>query len=288
MNEKIRFEWNLGNSCSFNCTYCHIELKDGRNPFPNLDRLIPAFAHLKEQTRDFLSVQIEITGGEPSESEALRFIIENNTDERIKFKLISNASADLQWWKSIKNSLYGAQLTYHNISNFDHFFDVVQELKKINPRLIIPLTPETWMKQKQVYDILRNLNFDVHLQMLYSNFTRGNNQYLKYTQEQWNEYYHTQGVDPTKKDQVVQTIEFKRVHNLNNFFGHLCWAGVDQLVIDNFGDVWRGWCKADGPMGNIYNQTINLDRHPRVCPRSQCKNGFDLQARKSENSWGIA
>lgn len=288
MNGRIRFEWNLGNSCSQDCLYCHRELKDGRNPFPTYDLLFPAFAHLIEQTRDFLSVQIEITGGEPSESSALRTVIENNNDDRIKFKLISNGYAEQGWWRSIKTNLYGVQLTYHQSCDLDHFYNVVQELNTLRPRIMIAVAPEHWDKQKQIFDLFKSLGHDVNLQMLYSNFTRGNNEYLKYSQEQWNEYYISKGIDPNEKQQVVQTIEFKRVHSLNNYYGHLCWAGVDQLVIDNFGDVWRGWCQSDGSMGNIYKQTMQLDRQPRVCPRLQCRNGFDLQARKSENSWGIA
>ena len=41
-------------------------------------------------------------------------------------------------------------------------------------------------------------------------------------------------------------------------------------------------------MGNIFAQTVSLDIGPRACPKPQCKNGFDLQARKSEGSWGLA
>lgn len=288
MIDILRIEWNLGNSCNLKCSYCSKELNDGTNAFPNLEVLCPAFDHLLDQTRAFSSVEIEITGGEPTESLALKQIIENTCDPRIKFKLISNGSADITWWKSIKHKLFGLQLTYHQIANLYHFSDIVQELKDIRPRVLIALTPETWETQKQVYNLFRTSGHDVHMQLLYSNFTKGNSEYLKYSKEQWDEYYRSEGIDPTATQEVVQTIEFKRINHLNNYFGHLCWAGVNQIVIDNFGDAWRGWCKANEPMGNIYKKTLELDRQPRVCPRSQCKNGFDLQARKSENSWGIA
>jgi hypothetical protein len=130
--------------------------------------------------------------------------------------------------------------------------------------------------------------YDVHLQLLYSNFTRGNNQYLKYSNEQWAEYYSTQGVDIHNQQQVETTIEFKRVNHLNNYYGHLCWAGYNQIVIDNFGDVYRGWCKSNNSLGNVYRHDVVLDKQPYPCPKTQCKNGFDLQAHKSKGSWGIA
>lgn len=288
MNDKLRIEWNLGNSCSLACSYCSKDLNNGTNPFPNYEVLRPAFDHIIDQTRAFSSVQIEITGGEPTESSALRSVISELTQDHIKLKLISNGSADIEWWASIVNKLYEVQLTYHARANFDHFFSVVNVLKTVRPRVLVAITPESWSTQKLVYDIMQSLGYDVHLQLLYSNFTKGNSNYLKYSQDQWNQYYISEGINPTIKEEVVETIEFKRMHRLNDFFGHLCWAGLDQIVVDNFGDVYRGWCKADGSMGNIYKKNFVLDRQPRVCPKNQCKNGFDLQARKSENSWGLA
>lgn len=289
MNELITIDWNLGNSCDLKCSYCNWELYDGSNPFPDIDTFIPAFDHVIDQTRDFSQVNLEFSGGEPTQSQSIQHVILNNTDNRLRFKLASNAQASVSWWTDIAHKLYDLTLSYHQATSFDHFFSVVQTVSKIlNPKVYIPLTPETWLVQKSAYDRLKALGYDVHLQLLYSNFTRGNDQYLKYTDEQWDEYYATQGVDIHNVAQVEKTIEFKRINHLNNYYGHMCWAGYNQIVIDNFGDVYRGWCKAGNSLGNVYKQTVILEKQPALCPRRQCKNGFDLQARKSENSWGMA
>ena len=137
-------------------------------------------------------------------------------------------------------------------------------------------------------EYLLDLGYEVHLQLLYSNFTRGNDTYLKYTQEQWDEYYTEKGIDIHNTAQVEQTVEFKRVNHLNNYYGHMCWSGYNQIIIDNFGDVYRGWCKAGNSLGNVFRHDVLLDKQPAPCPKTQCKNGFDLQARKSKGSWGMA
>jgi len=31
-----------------------------------------------------------------------------------------------------------------------------------------------------------------------------------------------------------------------------------------------------------------LDAKPKPCPKAQCNNGFDINVRKSEQSWGMA
>lgn len=284
---KIIIDWNFGNTCDLKCNYCNKELYDGANPFPTLDNFGPAFDHLINQTQGFSHVQLEFSGGEPSQSEAMRRVILSNADERVKFKINSNAQAPVEWWSNIAHKLYESTLTYHSSTEFEHFLRVVYAVSNyIRPKIQIPLTPDTWDLTN--YRTLKSLGCDVHLQLLYSNFTRGNNEYLKYTDQQWEEYYKEQGIDIKNIVQVEKTVEFKRVNNLNNFYGHLCWAGYNQIIIDNFGYVYRGWCKSGNDLGNVFKGTVELLKQPGVCPKQQCRNGFDLSARKSENSWGFA
>lgn len=289
LKDTIRIEWALGNSCNASCSYCPSELRQGSNPFPAIEKLIPAFDHLVDQCRDFSQIQVEVTGGEPTQSIALQQLIDNVKDSRVKFKLISNGSAHLYWWKSAVRNLYGVKLTYHLKEDFNHFKSVVEELHdKVNLEVAVAIEPEHWFPGIDAYNVFKTINPNTHVQLLYSNFTKGNSKYLDYSEIQWYEYYKTQGIDISNRQQVESTIEFKKVNNLNNYYGHLCWAGCTQIVIDNFGDVFRGWCKAGNVLGNIYRGDLILEASPTVCPKRQCKNGFDLQARKSENSWGIA
>jgi hypothetical protein len=184
--------------------------------------------------------------------------------------------------------LYALTLTYHLHTDLDHFKQVASITKECGPKIFVAITPDTWATGMSAYQELKSLHADVSIQLLYSNFTRGNDQYLKYTEPQWYEYYKLQGIDIANPQQVESTIEFKRINHLNNYYGHLCWAGFNQIVIDNFGDVYRGWCKSNNSMGNVFRQDVVLDKKPYPCPKQQCKNGFDLQAHKSKGSWGIA
>lgn len=289
MNNTIKIDWNLGNTCDLKCSYCSPVLHDGTNPFPNIEKFIPAFDHLIDQTRDFSRVNIEFSGGEPTQSDGIRKIILENTDNRIKFKLVSNAQAPLDWWEVTVQHLFELTLTYHQATNLEHFLNVIRVVEKyLKPKIYVSLTPSNWESQIVAYKFLKSFDFDVRPQMLYSNFTKGNNEYLKYNDEQWAEYFKEIGIDVNVPKQVESTIEFKRVNKLNDFYGHLCWAGTTQFVIDNFGDAWRGWCKSDRCLGNVFLKTLVLNPIPKVCPKTQCKNGFDLGAKKSEGSWGIA
>jgi len=288
VNETLTVDWNFGNECALKCNYCNVELHDGANPFPIADKFCPAFEHLIDQTRAFSRVNLEFSGGEPTQSMSLQYVILSNTDDRVKFKLISNGQANIGWWESISHKLYALTLTYHLHTDLDHFKQVASITKECGTKIFVAITPDTWPAGMDAYQELKSLHTDVSIQLLYSNFTRGNDQYLKYTEPQWYEYYKLQGIDIAVPQQVESTIEFKRINHLNNYYGHLCWAGYNQIIIDNFGDVYRGWCKSNNSLGNVFRQDVVLDKKPYPCPKQQCKNGFDLQAHKSKGSWGIA
>lgn len=288
MNDVLTIDWNLGNSCNLDCSYCYWELKNGDNPFPNIDKFGPAFAHLVEQTRAFSCVQIEFSGGEPTQSPALKQTILDSKNTNIRFKLVSNAQSEITWWEEVIGSMYGLVLTYHLHTDLEHFKQVVAIARTTDLKVYVAITPDKWEEGITAYRQLKQLHHECHLQLLYSNFSKGNDQYLKYSEDQWAEYYAEKGIDVGNQQQVETTIEFKRVNHLNNYYGHLCWAGYNQIVIDNFGYVYRGWCKSNRSLGNVFTNDVLLDQQPYPCPKQQCKNGFDLQARKSKGSWGIA
>jgi hypothetical protein len=289
-NENIlKINWSLGNTCNLDCSYCPADLKDGSTAFPTIEVLRPAFAHLLEQARAFSLIQIDISSGEPTACEALKVLMLENTSPEIKFKLQSNGQADIDWWKQVAPKIYAIDLSYHSHTDLDHFINVVNTVKETSEITIrVPHTDDNWIACHRAYLLFKEIGFPVSMQMLYKNFTKGNNQYLDYDKGQWDTYYRSIGIDPDAPAQVSNTVEYKRMNNLNNYYGHLCYAGVNQIIVDSFGYVYRGWCKSNGHMGNIFDSTFRLDPKPRPCPRFQCSNGFDLMAPKSEKSWGMA
>ena len=282
MANELKIQWNIGNDCNYNCGYCHTDLKNGSNPFPNLDKLRVGFDNIVGQTQPFSLVKMELTGGEITQSPAIKEFLVTKIP-KINFRIYSNGSADVAWWEEVRPNIYQMDLTYHPSSDLTHFVSVVKAINKIageGLNLIIAAPHNNWDKAIQAYTELKP--FNPTLQMLYTNFARGNNNYFGYTESQWSQFRTLSGIEEFK------TKEFKKVHRLNNFYGHLCWAGVEQIVINNFGDVYRGWCFSGTSLGNIFNDTFVLDAKPKPCPKTQCNNGFDLDVRKSEQSWGMA
>ena len=287
MYDLLTVDWSLGNQCNLRCQYCHWELHNGENLFPNIETLQSAFDHLVDRCRYFSLIRIEFSGGEPTLSQSTQELIVNNKNKNVEFKLVSNGTATHDWWLKAKEHLYEVILTYHIQTDINHFINVIKLLDSTLLKVFVAIPADSWDYGIEAYNTIKAVYKNTHIQLLYKNFTRGNSIYQNYTKDQWKEYYHEQGIDISKAEIVEKTIEFKRVHNLNNYFGHLCWAGQNQIVIDNFGDVWRGWCKSNFCLGNVFTKTLELNTSPTLCPKPQCRNAFDLQARKSQGSWGM-
>lgn len=287
MADAFKIQWNIGNGCNFDCSYCPSVLKDGQAPFPTVGQFATAIENIQLQTADFESVEIELTGGEPTLSEAVRNRLVEPID-KIKFRFHSNSTADVSWWQQALPNLGEITLTLHPQVDFEHFTKVLAVLEN-NCRLsvLVVMPVETFELQQSKYSVLKD-RFDVKPQMLYSNFTKGNNEYLNYTDAQWTWYFSETGVNPNNSFDVGNTIEFKRLNKENAYKGNLCWAGHSQVIIDAYGWTFRGWCKANTALGNVYDNTLILDRQPRVCPKLLCTNGFDLGAKKSQGSWGFS
>lgn len=287
LSNEFKIQWNIGNGCNFDCSYCPSVLKDGQALFPTVEQFATAIENIQSQTVDFDHVDIELTGGEPTLSEAVRSRLIEPID-KLKFRFHSNGTASIDWWQQALPNLSEITLSLHPQVNFEHFTSVMSVLNtQCRLTVLVAMPLETFELQKFKYDSLKD-RYDVKPQMLYSNFTKGNNEYLNYTDEQWTWYFSETGVNPNNSFDVSNTIEFKRLNKENAYKGSLCWAGHSQVIIDAYGWAFRGWCKANTALGNVYDKTLKLDRKPRVCPRQLCTNGFDLGAKKSDGSWGFS
>lgn len=279
----IRIQWSLGNHCNYNCEYCPDALKSGSIPLPDPDKFVKAFDLIYSTFEQF---NLQIIGGEPTSYEGLELALKSvRKDTNKKLTLETNGSKALSWWQEYLEHFAHVVITLHKRIDVDHILKVADLLKNnsIELKIKFPIQPTNWNEVIQIRDSFRHSGFTTELQLLYKNFTRGNNEYYDYSQEQMDYYYKDKGIVPS---QISNQIEQIRIHKLNEYTGHMCWAGVEQFVIDKQGYVLRGWCEQNGVLGNILEGTVDWVTNPVVCRRRLCVNGFDLQSRKSENSWG--
>ena len=103
--------------------------------------------------------------------------------------------------------------------------------------------------------------------------------FYPYKDYQWKQYIEYTGHDP-RSPNLYHGLTRKQ----QSFQGNNCYAGIETLVIDNNGRIWRGWCQQGGPIGSIYELPIVWPTGPIVCQKEICGNGFDHQAKKELTS----
>lgn len=253
-------------------------------PFPDPDKFANAFIRIYDA---FTEYNLEIKGGEPTAYSGLdqAFALVRK-DPKKKITIETNGSKDLVWWQDHASHFASVVISVHKrYADLDHILKLAEFLKAQQVEVIVkfPIEPMNWNEIIQIKNSFTYAGFDTELQLLYKNFTKGNNQYYEYSQEQMAYYYEDKGV---AANQIPHQIEQIKIHKLNQYTGHMCWVGIDQFVIDRQGYVFRGWCEQGGTLGNILEGPVVWPTDPIVCRRELCTNGFDLQARKSEKSWG--
>jgi hypothetical protein len=65
----------------------------------------------------------------------------------------------------------------------------------------------------------------------------------------------------------------------NDWSGWKCFAGVEQLIVDMDGRIYRGWCKVGGPIGHI-EEEITLPTAPVLCNKTMCHCNYDIMSTK--------
>jgi len=278
---KTRVQWMLGNKCNYNCSYCLDILKRGDYPPPDEELFVEIskdiIYHYDDLGRDVI---FEFIGGEPTLMEKIPELGQRLHNYPTNIILKTNGSASLEWWAKSRRYLTEVIISVHReFADIEHIKNVIELLQDtrytpVKLSLLFPVTirPESWQwgvncvqKFKKKYGI-------GELQLLYSNFGRGSNEHLPYKEHQWDQYHEL--ID-FKKHIITEDVNI-------NFKGSTCYAGLDTLIIDAMGNVFRGWCLQGGKIGNIYELPITWPTNSIVCEKDYCNNRFDQQAKKDQ------
>jgi len=88
----------------------------------------------------------------------------------------------------------------------------------------------------------------------------------------------------TDKSQYFETnSDILVANNKNRFTGWLCWIGVDGIVIDFDGTIYKGACRTGDKIGNIAEDFI-FSTDPVTCQQKWCISASDHSIRKCKPS----
>ena len=311
--ETVVINWLLGTKCNFSCSYCPPWLHEGDVDWPNNYHKWGT-RYLKDIKKFILEVidhyypkkiYFEFTGGEVTLWKELiplaKFIKENNAT----IGIISNGTRSPRWWRENKKYFDHICFSFHSeFSNPDKFLNVIKEVNgEFRTHVNIMMNPDTWDECIQLAERIPNEchNISLALQPLMEGLGEEETVF-SYTEEQqqvldrqhhlygqhikWNTNFPVPRGAMEMRDTKNSKKEISSAHRLiankiNDWSGWYCYAGIENLVVDWDGSLWRGWCREGGSLGNVYEE-CHLPSKPILCKKSFCHCNFDIMCKKEQ------
>jgi len=299
--DTVVVNWCLLNSCNYKCSYCPDFLHSGSSEKLDLNIIInfckKIIKHYKNK-----NIHFEFTGGEVTYwygfYDLVTFL---KFYENVTVGIISNGSQSLKWWDNIKDKIDNTCLSFHpEFSNKNHYIKVIKLLNNyMKIHINIMMHPNHFnlclkIAEKIVKDIT---NVSMALQPLLVDFK---DELYEYTEKQkeiitnqgklytgkikWNNYWPSfrgaMKLIGHNTEKVISCHKFI-IEKSNNWKGWKCYAGIEQIVIDTNGLVWRGWCLEGGNLGDIKHH-VKLPINPIICNREYCHCNFDIMCTKEK------
>lgn len=299
--------WCLGNTCNFSCSYCPAVLHDGTNPWPELSQLKTFIDYIIDQKKG-KKVAFEFTGGEVTVFRHFVELCEHIKSRGAAVAFISNGSRTLRWWEAFRGKADHVCLSFHaEEGDPEHFVKVVDTMKdSMKVHANVMMHPNHWNKCLEVAEQVTAVpNITMALQPLIVDLGGGGGDQL-YHYEPWqqaafeNQYQlfqkriqHSDDATTTgfsvrgamratqdgKLGKVVQA-HVLIAEKANDWSGWSCAAGVEQIIVDMDGSVWRGWCRQGGTLGSIFDPEFELPGDWVNCAKKFCHCNFDIMCTK--------
>ena len=285
--------WTLSNKCNYRCEYCPDILHNGSTGHADW-----------EQVKDFIEtfefpgkrICYRISGGEPTYWKHFIDMAKLVKKKGHKFSFLTNGSQKPSYYKEIGKYTDGIMISYH--PGYASVIDIVAVCKAADCPVVINLmmVPEAFNDMKVVADKIYSFtsNVSIHPKVILDK-TSGeyiSNKPATYTREQkefienWPYYRNINFQDLHRGDLLFDSkpIEVNDLilQDLNKFKGWRCWAGIDSINIDMWGDIYRADCQFGGKIGSIKERELELPSEPIVCGKQICGCLSDIYIRKEK------
>lgn len=283
---RLYIDWWLMNHCSQNCSYCADIIKNGSVPLPDLrdcqDFVVRADRWARAQGR---GLAVNLTGGEVTEWAGLIDLVVELKSRDHGVSVRTNAHQSRSYYEQLFPNLESLRLEFHpEYQNTSHFASVISLARSMGLEVIaqIFMIPDRWQELEDMISRIQSLYPGVMIirRMLFTD-PAVNMQPQNYSQDQRSKLMNQHGdLEFLYQGEHIPTDYMTLVLNdQNRFRTAQCWAGLEQIVIDAWGRVFRGHCRQNGLIGRV-GQDIAWPTDPVICAQSHCRNAFDILSTK--------
>lgn len=280
--------WWLMNHCSWACSYCNEIIRKGNIDLPYLldcKRFIDdvvLFAAAQNKT-----ASIDFTGGEVTEWSDFGELLAYAHEKRCETQFRTNANLGLVDWKKLLSFSTRVLVEYHpEHTSTAHLLMMLSTAVESGVSVVVNINmlKDSWTASEDLYTKILSKwpTIRINKRMLFEDPVF-NTTPKDYTEEQTVQLKRQHG---DIRITVADNIEYTDYQTLvlegkNAFKGYECSMGLEQIVVDAWGRVYKGHCRQNGFIGNIKDKNIVWPTQTTVCSLEHCKNSFDILATKS-------
>jgi MoaA/NifB/PqqE/SkfB family radical SAM enzyme len=296
--------WNLGNRCNYKCSYCPDLLHKGDIIFPDKVLIISTIKHILGKIPKNKKLYVEFTGGEVTLHPDLIEITQALKYLDASIGIISNGSKKSTYWEKLALSVDHICLSYHSeFASKKHFQSIVELLSKMTTLHVNIMADKNKVRESIDYlrDIAREVpGISLELQPIVLHDLESSRDLINYEQNELDLFrnFVPPTVKPTSKRFSTRgnmkalnskglEVELSAAQlvstNRNDFSGYSCHAGLESLVIDYRGYIYRAKCNIGGPIGHITSRPLNIPQSEVICDKLRCTCNFDITITKKLN-----
>jgi hypothetical protein len=296
----VRVDWDLGNACNLNCSYCPTNTKSGEFANPGWNT-VEAFALRMIEHYAGLGRIPDISfgaSGEPTTVEWFPNLLRLLHNRVAHLAVSTNLTAPVEWWQANASLIHHVIGTVHyEYTSLRELYTTIEQTAQLarSISLQVPMLPEHFEQQMadiEWFEARTNIR-PMPIPLLLNLYSGG--RWIDYTAEQkqqldsWHRIpsYNIED-DSSYQDQhsdsPVQSLTFIDVALSEQdsdrvFTGWQCYAGIDTLIIDSRGWIRNGWCPQHTMSQQHMSDWTGISQ-PNTCNMAWCRHHHDLLARK--------
>jgi MoaA/NifB/PqqE/SkfB family radical SAM enzyme len=282
----IKIEWNIGKFCNYDCSYCPSSIHDAQAPFLDVEAMMRTVDQLISIGKP---IRISFTGGEPTAHPRFEDLV--NYCKHVGVSWISvttNGTRNPSWYlkQRVDQWVFSIHFEY-NWAKTLHAIKTVKENSIVSMLIHVMALHDKMPQVKECANILMIHSIPHVIRRI--RWTEGDHDLfddMRYAPDDliWIKEYNAT-VSPNciiDDEQHIHANDVIKLH-LNQYKGWSCNAGIESLMINWDGEVYRATCRVGGSLGNIYTGTAIVPIDPITCTRDWCTCAADIPLTKSTN-----
>ncbi len=286
----IKVEWNLGKRCNYDCSYCPSVIHDNTSKHTDIKILKYTIDRLVSLGKP---IRLSFTGGEPCVHPEFHDLIKYAKYKGVSWiSVTTNGTRPFEFYASLPVDQYVFSIHFE----FD-WMRVTSTLRKLADETKLKLVGQIMahhdfmapvravrgiLNQDSIPNTVRRIRWTDGDHDLFDDM-RYHPDDLAWIKQQDATVPGNCVIDDSRIIHANDVIKLK----LNQYTGWTCNAGLESLMINWDGEVYRATCRVGDSLGNIYHG-IGLNEfvqptEPVICDRNFCTCAADIPLTKVKN-----